>query len=60
MLVKQGQITPPWIGTDRRRRNILPGFGTAVVTFSIYVIYDELFAKKKAQGRGHGEGLAAH
>ncbi|KAI9634092.1 NADH-ubiquinone oxidoreductase B12 subunit family-domain-containing protein [Dioszegia hungarica] len=47
-------------------RNILPGFGTAVIAFSAYVIYDELIAKKSAHGHGaahgsgHGEGSAAH
>lgn len=42
-------------------RNILPGFGTAVVTFSLYVFYDEFIGKKKAaHGAGHAEGSAHH
>ncbi|GAA5838507.1 hypothetical protein JCM3766R1_005997 [Sporobolomyces carnicolor] len=36
-------------------RNLFPGFGIAVVTFTAYVAYDEMVAsKKKVDGHGNG------
>lgn len=38
-----------------RFRNLFPGFGIAVVTFTAYVAYDEMVAsKKKVDGHGNG------
>ncbi|CAP68799.1 uncharacterized protein PODANS_7_7670 [Podospora anserina S mat+] len=36
-----------------RYRNALPGFGTAVVAFTAYCVYEQLFLKKDE--RHHGE-----
>ncbi|KZO98893.1 hypothetical protein CALVIDRAFT_477944, partial [Calocera viscosa TUFC12733] len=34
-------------------RNLLPGFGTAVVAFSIYVIYDNVRQPRSAKKEEH-------
>nr|ODN91756.1 hypothetical protein L203_01007 [Cryptococcus depauperatus CBS 7841] len=42
-------------------RNMLPGFGTAIVLFTAYVVYDDFFANKPAHGHdSHDHGKEHH
>jgi NADH dehydrogenase (ubiquinone) 1 beta subcomplex subunit 3 len=41
-------------------RNLFPGFGTAVVAFTIYVLYDNLVAETKAAVKEHQSESQKH
>ncbi|WVQ84493.1 hypothetical protein IAT38_006645 [Cryptococcus sp. DSM 104549] len=61
-----GPYRDPWAAREAWRkhptfsnknmfRNMFPGLGIAIVTFTAYVIYDDYIRVKPVHGHGHGE-----